>query len=215
MAPVALIRRVVLSTALVFSVIALGLAAAVTSTSTKAWGITFVFAALGITAGVLTMITVPTMIALEITVRVETSWLTFLSILWFGTGVHAAVVISGGFWFDCADLGNGLDDIDAGACHEVSAIAAFGFLNWLILIGYSIMLIIMSRIAASRKQPNVWASSVADAPFSAPASTNESVPMSYTSGTGGTAQGGTGGPIGGQPAAYNTSGYVQTGAVHV
>ena len=38
--------------------------------------------------------------------------------------------------------------------------------------------------------------------------------MSYTSGTGGTG-GKTGGTIGGQPAAYNTSGSVQAGTVHV
>ncbi|KAF7362814.1 hypothetical protein MVEN_00631200 [Mycena venus] len=226
MAPFALIRTVVLSTVLVFSLIALGLAAALTSTSTTFLGVYFTFAALGIATAVLTMITFPAMIALEILrpggptsmVIVEISWLSFLSILWLATGAQAAEVTSVGVWFGCADLGDGLDSIDAGACHEMSALAAFAFLNWLILMGYTGMLLVLSLIAASRKHTNVWTSSVANAPFSAPASANTSVPMSYTAGTGGTGghTGGIGGHTGGQPAAYNnTSGSVQAGTVHV
>jgi hypothetical protein len=69
------------------------------------------------------------------------------------------------------------------------------------------MLLIMSLIAASRKHTNVWTSSVANAPFSAPAPTS-SVPTSYV-GTGQT------GGTGGHPAGYNTSNSVQAGTVHV
>jgi hypothetical protein len=77
------------------------------------------------------------------------------------------------------------------------------------------MLLILSHIAASQKHMNVWASSIANTPFSAPTSTNLSVPMSYTPGTGSITQGSTGGAIGGRLAAYNTSESVQAGTVHV
>ncbi|KAF7350580.1 hypothetical protein MSAN_01618000 [Mycena sanguinolenta] len=216
--PVALIRLVVLSAVALFALIALGVAAAFTSTTSSNLFInhTFEFASLGIATAVFTLVTVPPMIALEMLrpggptsmIIVEISWLAFLSILWLSTGADTAS-------FNAAFLGCGNSKVDKeihqaedqvgiphGICSELSALEAFAFLNWIILMGYIGMLLVMSIMAASRKHTNVWTSSVANAPFSEPAK-NSSVPMSYNAGTGG------------QPGGYSTSGSVQAGTVHV
>ncbi|KAK7058061.1 hypothetical protein R3P38DRAFT_2844201, partial [Favolaschia claudopus] len=223
MAPLATIRLATLSASLIFTLIVLGIAADLTSTSLKFLNVYFTFAALGIATAVLSLLTLPLMIWLDITrpggptsmIIVEMPWLFFLSILWLATGAQAAQVRSIGFWFACADLGDGLDSIDAGACHEMSALEAFAFLNWLLLMGYALTLLIMSLVAANRKQTNVWTSSVANAPFGSGAP---------DAGVGGTTTS-TGGSYGGHamtstagghsgPTTYNTSGSVQAGTVH-
>ncbi|KAJ7314300.1 hypothetical protein DFH08DRAFT_895916 [Mycena albidolilacea] len=219
--PLSLIRLVVLGTVLLFSLIALGLAGDLTTTSMRAFGVYFSFAALAIATAVLCFLTLPAMIALEIMrpggptsmIIVELSWLGFLSILWLATGANAAEFVSVGFWFDCNDTGRGENPANATGCHEMSAVAAFGFLNWLILMGYTGLLTVLSLIAANRKHTGVWTSSVANAPFDQPAHTPSAPGGSYGGET--TQVGGTGG-VGGHPAAYeNTSGSVQAGTVHV
>ncbi|KAF8212684.1 hypothetical protein K438DRAFT_1957302 [Mycena galopus ATCC 62051] len=138
----ALIRLVVLFTVVVFSLIALGMAAAVTLTTQKFLDVDFSFADLGIATAVLTMITVLPMIALEILrpggptsmIIAEIPWLAFLSILWLSTGAEATE-FNAGFWFACGRRGEfTLDNFLGGdnICSEVSALQAFGFLNWII-----------------------------------------------------------------------------------
>ncbi|KAJ7263631.1 hypothetical protein B0H12DRAFT_1230919 [Mycena haematopus] len=220
-----LIRLVVLSTVVVFALIALGVAAAFTS-STSAYltesgtSQTFPFASLGIATAVFTMVTVPAMITLEILrpggptsmIIVEILWLGFLSILWLSTGADAAGFSGGAsLAFGC---GNARDETDLGfdsdvptsdspteICQEMSALEAFAFLNWIVLMGYIGMLLVVSLVAANRKHTSVWTSSVANAPFSAPGK-NSTVSSSYGAG--------------GHPAGYNnTSGSVDAGTVHV
>ncbi|KAF7350561.1 hypothetical protein MSAN_01615800 [Mycena sanguinolenta] len=215
--PVALIRLVVLSTVVVFALIALGVAAAFTSTTTSLVDETFPFAALGIATAVFTIVTVPPMIALEMLrpggptsmIIVEILWLAILSIMWLATGADTASNTVG-----CNtaqdkeataiehEFGVPTSETPDGICSELSALEAFAFLNWIILMGYIGMLLVMSLMAASRKHTNVWTSSVANAPFSEPAE-NPSVPTSHNSGTGG------------QPGGYSTAGSVQAGTVHV
>ncbi|KAJ6592383.1 hypothetical protein B0H19DRAFT_1055114 [Mycena capillaripes] len=214
MAPLPLIRLVVFSTVILFSLITLGVAAALTATTEKFLFGYLSYAALAIATAVLTLLTLPAMIALEMMrpggptsmVIVEISWLGFLSILWLSTGAHTAA-FTFGIALDCGDLG--LDTIDASACHETSAIEAFGFLNWLILMGYVGMLLVMSLMVASRKHSSVWTSSVANAPFSAPANNAPATSLGPTSYGGQTTS------TGGHPATYNTSNSVQAGTVHV
>ncbi|KAJ7646413.1 hypothetical protein DFH06DRAFT_578495 [Mycena polygramma] len=211
MAPIATIRLVALSTVLVFSLIALGLAAAFTATSITFLDVYFTYAALAIATAGLTMLTIPAMIGLEIVrpggptsmIIVEISWLAFLSILWLSTGAETAQFTA--VWFGCGDaIAFGDDDgIDLATCHEVSGIEAFAFLNWLILMGYTGMLLVMSLVAASRKHSNVWTSSVANVPFNAPAPAS-SVPGSYVGHAESPNVGG-----------YNTSNSIQGGTVHV
>ncbi|KAJ7024663.1 hypothetical protein C8F04DRAFT_1131010 [Mycena alexandri] len=211
--PLTLIRVVVLSTSILLALIDMALAAAVTSTSTQSFGVYFPYAALAIAAAILTFLTLPAMIALEISrpggptsmIIVEISWLFFLSLLWLATGADAADFNSVGFWFACGrpELQG---SVDIGACHEISAIEAFAFLNWIILLAYIGTLLVMSLAAASRKHTGVWTSSVANAPFGAPAPAVNLTPMSH----GGQVAG-----VGGHSAGYSAGNSVQAGTVHV
>ncbi|KAJ7748323.1 hypothetical protein DFH07DRAFT_572661 [Mycena maculata] len=218
-----LIRLGVLSTAIVFSLITLGLAAALMATSISDLddifdlGGTFTYASLAIATSVITLTTIGAMIAIEMVqpggimsmISVEISWLTFLWILWLSTGAEAAQASTAfnlAGWVGCGsnsadqvDFEDQVDDsLTTGICSKTSAIEAFGFLTWILLMGYTFTLIFMSLVAANRKHTGVWKSSVANAPFGIPASDSA-------------AYGGAGKPA----AAYGTSGSVKTGAVQV
>ncbi|KAJ7464843.1 hypothetical protein B0H11DRAFT_67945 [Mycena galericulata] len=208
-----LIRLAVLSTVLVFSVIVLGLAASLSST-TQSFGFQFTYASLAIATAVITMVTIGPMIALEILqpggitsmVIFEINSLFFLWVLWLATASESAqadAVFNDFLGFgSCGDLVD--DPIDSGICTKTSAIEAFAFLNWIILMGYAGTLLFLSVVAANRNHAGVWKSSVAQAPFFSPAS--ESAAGSYGGGgkvTTNTNQGGTSVP-----------GTVQTGAVY-
>ncbi|KAJ7702783.1 hypothetical protein B0H17DRAFT_853042, partial [Mycena rosella] len=157
-----------LATVLLLSLINLGIAAVITSAAQNYLEISFPYSALAIATSVITMATVPAMIALEILrpggvtsmIIFELGWLSFLWIMWLATGAQAASI----------DLGDGVDvpddpttitdDPTMGICRETSAIVALAFLNWFILMGYTTTILIMSLMAASRKQTAVWQSSV-------------------------------------------------------
>ncbi|KAF7349918.1 hypothetical protein MVEN_01292500 [Mycena venus] len=151
-----LIRVVVLSTAIIFALIDIGLAAALTAT-----GAYLPYAVLAITSAALTLLTLPAMIGLEILrpggplsmISVEIPWLFSLSILWlatwansvggkFGCGVQARV----GLIEDKPEI---VDvDIPSPACHEIPALEAFAFLNWILLLAYTGTLLILALGAA-------------------------------------------------------------------
>ncbi|KAF7354960.1 hypothetical protein MSAN_01411100 [Mycena sanguinolenta] len=156
-----------------FAVIVLGLSAALTSTTEKYLDGYFKFAALAIATSVLTLLTLPLMIALEITqsgaaftskIMVELPWLSILWVLWLATGSDGAQAAQTVFLADCSDY---IPKIKA-ACQETSAIQAFSFLNWLILMAYTIFVLVLAIIAQTRQHTGVWSSSVATAPFFTP-----------------------------------------------
>ncbi|KAJ7694742.1 hypothetical protein B0H14DRAFT_3659900 [Mycena olivaceomarginata] len=93
----------------------------------------------------------------------EILWLGFLSVMWLASGAAQAVeniVLTAA----CTTI-----------CGEARAIAAFGFLNWLILMFYTLTVMIM-LVAMSRKRGRVWTESFANAPLSAPASAEKAHP---------------------------------------
>ncbi|KAJ7265832.1 hypothetical protein B0H12DRAFT_1099718, partial [Mycena haematopus] len=174
MALLALIRLIVLCVVLGFAVIVLGLSSALTSTTEKFLGGYFEFAALAIATASLTLITLPVMIALEIMnsgaaftsmVIVEISWLSIIWVLWLATAADGAQAAQNTFISNCGDY---FDNTVKAACQETSAIQAFSFLNWIILMPYTILILILSIIAHSRQHTGVWKSSVAEAPFFTP-----------------------------------------------
>ncbi|KAJ6516289.1 hypothetical protein C8R45DRAFT_239212 [Mycena sanguinolenta] len=173
MALLPLIRLVALSVVLAFSVIVLGLSAALTSTTETYLDGYFEFAALAIATSALTLLTLPVMIALEILqsgaaftsmIIVELPWLSILWVLWLATGSDGAQAAQNVFVADCSDY---IPKIKA-ACQETSGIQAFAFLNWLILMAYTIFIFVLTIIAQTRKHTGVWRSSVAEAPFFTP-----------------------------------------------
>ncbi|KAF7288618.1 MARVEL domain-containing protein [Mycena indigotica] len=216
-----LVRLVVLSVALLFAVAGLGLGAALTSTTESLASVSLTYASLAIAAAVLTLISVVPMLVLErIRPGGPTSWLAVeipvllvLSILWLATGGESANVLQAldafGYTAYCSSSFDG-DNTFKNICGETRGIAAVGFLNWALLMGYGIMLLVFAIQATSRKQPGVWTTSVAglaDLPPPQPAGAHEkaeSVPQSYN-------------PYAGSeyvPPATTTGGTVQAGAVH-
>ncbi|KAJ7667618.1 hypothetical protein DFH06DRAFT_223153 [Mycena polygramma] len=194
MALISLIRIVALSVVLAFAVIVLGLGAALTATTEKFLEGFFEFAALAIATASITIITLPIMIALEFLrpgtaftsmIVVELSWLSILWVLWLATGADSAQAGQLTFISGCGYF----DSVVEGACRQTAAIQAFSFLNWLILMFYTILILVLSIIAASRKH-SVWKSSVAEAPFfqgsnvtPPSASQHHSVPASVPAGS--------------------------------
>ncbi|KAJ7463989.1 hypothetical protein FB451DRAFT_1264392 [Mycena latifolia] len=211
-----LVRLVVLSTVLLFSLITLGLAGALTSALNSNFTVGFTYSSLAIATAVITMITVAPMIALEIMrpggptsmIIFEIVWLSILWILWLSTGAEAAeasqayTFILGGCGTSAREFGEEFKVIDE-ICRETSGIEAFAFLNWIILMVYTGTLLTLSLAAASRKHTGVWQSSVAEAPFFAPASPLSVPTSTHTTGT---------------PAGHGTAGTaatVNTGTIHV
>ncbi|KAF7313476.1 hypothetical protein HMN09_00503500 [Mycena chlorophos] len=189
MAPIPLIRLVALGVVTAFAVIVLGLCASVTSDSEKYFNGYFEFAALGIATAILTMVTLPAMIALEMIqggrafssmIAVELSWLFILWVLWLATAADATNAASIVFIADCGDY---LSTITQSACRQVSGIQAFAYLNWLILMAYTIFVLVLTLIATSRKHTGVWTTSVGEAPFFQPGNNSEIPPTSQAAGT--------------------------------
>ncbi|KAJ6510230.1 hypothetical protein C8R47DRAFT_788235 [Mycena vitilis] len=163
---------------------------------------------------------------------VELSWLSILWVLWLATGADSAQAGQLTFISGCGYF----DSVVEGACRQTAAIQAFSFLNWIILMFYTILILVLSIIAASRKHA-VWKSSVAEAPFfqggggpgshvappTAPsASQHHSVPASVPAGSYDPHSAGAGG-YAPQPHGHNASASqggtgpasVQAGTVHV
>ncbi|KAJ7934210.1 hypothetical protein B0H13DRAFT_2305931 [Mycena leptocephala] len=198
-----IVRLTILVTVFLFALISMSLAAALItmgSTLGPFVDIAFMPATLAIAVAVLTFLTVPAMIVLEIArpgayftsmIIFEILWLGFLSILWLASGAAQAVenvFLIGGCSLDSSDDFDGSfddsfdgspDDSIRNICGEARAIAAFGFLNWLILMFYTLTIMIMSCVAMSRKRGPVWTRSLANAPLSttAPAE-KDSIPLS-------------------------------------
>ncbi|KAF9468767.1 hypothetical protein BDZ94DRAFT_1317362 [Collybia nuda] len=165
------LRLAALGTVVVFSIIVLGLSSHVTALTTTYYGVYFTFAALSIATAVLSILSLPAMIIIDrlrkgaftSMILVELAWLGFLWILWLasaGTATQATVL---SFALGCNYRNSDLNT----ACREFSAIQAFSFLNWLILLGYTLTLFAFSLVAANRGNA-VWTSAVNSADFNAP-----------------------------------------------
>ncbi|KAF8211541.1 hypothetical protein K438DRAFT_1752269 [Mycena galopus ATCC 62051] len=212
MAAIALIRLIVLSVVLGFSVIVLALSAALTSTTETYLDGYFTFAALAIATAGLTLITLPIMIALEYThsggaftsmVLVELVWLSILWVLWLATAADAAQNASDTFLVSCGDY---LNDKVKGACNETSAIQAFSHLNWIILLAYTVLILVLSITAHNRQHTHVWKSSVGGAPFFTPGAAPANPPA--------TSQPAHAGGISYPPTEVNAGGYEAPQVVH-
>ncbi|KAF7330772.1 hypothetical protein MVEN_02416100 [Mycena venus] len=189
MAPIPLIRLIALCVVLGFSAIVVGLGAALTSTTEKFLDGYFEFAALAIATASITLITLPIMCAVEKSsvpnliierrivleilrpgvaftsmIAVELSWLSILWVLWLATAADTAQAAQNTFISGC----DYFNDTVEGACRQTAAIQAFSFLNWLILMFYTLLILVLSIIAHSRQHTGVWKSSVAQAPFFTP-----------------------------------------------
>jgi len=161
-----IVRVTVLAWVFFSSLIAMALAANLTSITESLVKQYFTWAALAIAVGVVSLLSIPVMLALDAArtraftslIIFELSWLSVLQILWLVVGAMAASGIKQ--WGGQCDFTFN-SEINT-ACKENSAIAAFGFLAWLPLLGYTILLLILALIRHNKGAP-VWLSTVKDA----------------------------------------------------
>ncbi|KAJ7607589.1 hypothetical protein FB45DRAFT_936599 [Roridomyces roridus] len=173
MALISIIRFVALCVVSLFALIELAVGAAALSTPIN-WLTEYKSAAgLAVAIGVLTVLSVPAMVVLEYlrpgafftsSILVELSWLSILWVLWLAVGGQAVTAANKVFVPGCGYIDNTID----ANCREISAIEAFGFINWIILLAYTVLILILSVVALNRGHQGVWNSSVAEAPFFSP-----------------------------------------------
>jgi len=163
-------RAILLAVVVLFSFIVLALAAHLTSVMDvfvdKYYSNSF---ALAIAVSVITILTINLLLIIDC-IRIDATTskiiaelivLGLLGILWLATSTDTT---SHGNAKTCTLFGYA----PQAECHEISALEAFSFLNWLILLGYTIALFVLSVVAGTRGNI-VWNSSVKEANFSAPA----------------------------------------------
>jgi len=166
-----IIRIACLAAALLMSFVPFGIAA---NFLAEGAGTVFTFPALTVAVGVITIILIPTMLAIDTLRRgaptsfviVELAWVGLLTILWLAVGAHASasVVILG----SCDTVG--LTSLESSVCHQFQALQAFSWLIWLTLGGYLVLLATLGAIQQSRGNRQIWQTSVADYDFFAPQS---------------------------------------------
>jgi len=185
------IRVISLGVVSLFAVLVLILAALVTNFTESTFEIYFTYAAYAFAVSGLTLFTVPAMIGLSLSrkgafvsmIVVELAWLALLWILWLALGGTIANISLVAY---CTELG--LLSSYQSACIETQAMAAFAFLNWLLLLVHNIFLLSLAIVQANRGNSAIWTSCVTDVDFSASASTEPKVgyantPMTATPGT--------------------------------
>ncbi|KAH9944471.1 uncharacterized protein BXZ73DRAFT_39366 [Epithele typhae] len=160
-----LFRVAVLGWTIFCSLILLGLGAHLVSVLGGQTVQTFAWGGLAVATAVLTIVSVPAMIVIDMLrsgaftsmIVVEIAWLSFLGVLFLATGGSAAANATT-FWGTCSLFTATFESL----CNETSAAAAFGFLGWLPLWAYTITLLIMLIIHAQRGN-HVWLKSVKEA----------------------------------------------------
>jgi hypothetical protein len=180
----AILRWSVFCIVIVFSIIVLGVGAHVLdvingfnkdlselgpgSITASLFRINSSFAGLAVATAVLTLVSVVVMGVVDhlrkhavITMPIaEMCWFGFLWILWLAAGAHTIARASSDFGCSIAlsvvIASSGMD-----SCSEIYAIAAFSFLNWLTLMGYTTALLVVCVFLAFRRgQTGVWYGSV-------------------------------------------------------
>ncbi|KIJ66360.1 hypothetical protein HYDPIDRAFT_109368 [Hydnomerulius pinastri MD-312] len=172
MGAIAFVRIAVLGLSTLFSIIALGLSAHLISLTETYFDLYFVFSALGVAAGVLSFLTLPVMLFVDFVrhgaftsmIVVELVWLFILWVLWIATAGEAVTAFN--FYFPYGCVYNNLPTTNQ-ACHEIQAVEAFAFLNFILLMVYNIFLLVVAIIAANNGN-GVWLSSVKESTFFAP-----------------------------------------------
>ncbi|EJU04661.1 hypothetical protein DACRYDRAFT_93134 [Dacryopinax primogenitus] len=153
----ATIRLGVYITIALFSLVVLGLAG-------------HIVYGLGIATAVLTLVVIIPVLVIDhlrrgtffVWTAVELGWLFVLWVLWIATGGDGA---------SAASLCNGLSSYDylgytyyvglaEGYCHELQAATAFAFLNWIMMFGMFIYILVMAVRAQQAGYPGIWQDSL-------------------------------------------------------
>lgn len=190
MSVLGIFRLVAFIVATTFATIVVALAAAFIAITHNA-GIdtsTYTFIFVGLTAGALTLLTLPAYLWIDHTrqgvftsmIIVEMATLTIIWILWLVTASLSVSQVTLFNDLECLfgpssfsdPFGNPFDNspqVDlAVPCHATTAIEAFAFLSWFTLLGYAFVLLVFTFIASGRGH-SVWTQSVKETNFFAPA----------------------------------------------
>lgn len=162
-----------------FAFIVVVLGGLVTNFTDSYLGGFFSFAALGIATGILTLLTLPAMLAVSLIrkgaitsmIVVEIAWTWFLWILWLSVGGSTASIYLIG---NCGRYSGFAGSVEA-ACNESTAIAAFGFLSWILLMAYNAALITLTFRQHLRGNSGVWTRDIIETDFNAPGNTTQVV----------------------------------------
>jgi len=165
-------RLAVFGTTLLFALIVLGLSADILAFTEKSVGGYFYFSALAVATALITLLTIAPMIIIDFIRRgaftslivVEVVWLGILWVLWIATAAYAAY--TDGVAYDsvsCSDIPSAAGDAKR-VCNEFKAIIAFSFLAWVLLMGYTKVLIICAFIGSLRGN-KTWTTTVKDVSF--------------------------------------------------
>ncbi|KAH9007148.1 hypothetical protein EDB86DRAFT_3069807 [Lactarius hatsudake] len=160
-------RLVAFATVSLFSLIVLALSADLIGLTEPFFY--YKFAALALATSIMTLFSVIPMFVVDIYrqgsvfsyIIVEIGWLSFLWVLWLSSGSYAAwtndqIDI---FGTSCGDFNFFGDSGFSKGCSEIKAIAAFSFLTWIILMGYTGVLLFLA-IRAQERGHRVWKMSV-------------------------------------------------------
>jgi len=159
------IRFVVFGVASLFSLIAIILGGVFTTDT-----LSTSFAALAIATGLLTILTLPVMLTLSVIrkgaftsmIAVEIGWTSFLWVMWLAVGASSASVVL----FDIYGI--------FFTSPVQSAITAFGFLTWILLTFYTILLTTLTFRQQFRGNV-VWTGEVTETDFTAPGGNSQVV----------------------------------------
>ncbi|TFK74476.1 hypothetical protein BDN72DRAFT_893161 [Pluteus cervinus] len=165
-------RLVSLGSVTFISLIALALSAHISAVTGDFFFGYFTFAAMALAVAILSVLSIPAMItvdmkrkgALTSMIVVEIGWLGLLWVLWLAAGGLGAQA-TGVVWpSGCGFVNKEVDTM----CREFPAVTALSFINWFILFSYTMTILVLSIMAASRGH-SVWFSSVSQTDFFAPA----------------------------------------------
>ncbi|KAF8627567.1 hypothetical protein AX15_004359 [Amanita polypyramis BW_CC] len=169
---VAVIRLALLAVVTLFSIVVLGLAAHSINVTAAAIGSYFTFDALGVATAVLSIVTLLALIILSLLrkgalpnyILVESAWFSLLWVLWLATAAdtaNATIFVSAGCNYKFEVLGKTID------CQEFPALQAFAWLNWIFLMGYVALTVVLAIIQQTRGN-SVWFKSVNEVDLFAP-----------------------------------------------
>ncbi|KAF8351005.1 hypothetical protein F5887DRAFT_912914 [Amanita rubescens] len=176
---VSIIRLGLLAAVTLFSVIVLGTAAHIISVTEATIGTYWAFVAFAIAVSVLTILTIPALVVISIIrsgappnyVVVELGWLFVLWVLWMASAGYSAnqlSILPSGCSINIV-FAKSFSVRDTINCGEFWALEAFAWLNWLILMPYTILVLIMAIIQHTRGNQRVWTCTVHQVDFFAPA----------------------------------------------
>ncbi|KAG9224407.1 hypothetical protein CCMSSC00406_0009449 [Pleurotus cornucopiae] len=170
MAGFAIPRLVIFGLVTIFAFAVLGVDAHITSILAKS-GTTTPIEGMGLATALFTILSIPAIVfspkgSFPTTVLFETIWLSILWVFWLTTAALASDLRIKAMKElgpkGCAKL---RDDAMA-LCMELPGIEGLSYVNWLLLMFYTVALCVFLYMARNGGHPNVWSASAREFPYS-------------------------------------------------